>query len=61
MTLITVNRNGAKNRIEMARELAKHPAFKWVSLHDVIMSLRSYEESGDLIVTECFITLRHYC
>lgn len=61
MILITVNRNGAQTRMEMARELAKHIAFKNVPISEVIKSLRSYERSGDLTVTECFITLKHYC
>ena len=61
MITITVNRNGAKNNIEIARELAKHPAFKWVPLSEVIKTLRSYQRSGDVIISECFITLKHYC
>lgn len=61
MVLITVNRNGARNRIEMARELAKHPAFKFVPLSEVINTLRVYEKDGNLVLTECFITLKHYC
>ena len=61
MALITVNRNGARNRIEMAGELAKHPAFKFVPLSEVINTLRVYEKDGNLVLTECFITLKHYC
>ena len=61
MTLIIVNRNGAKNHIEMARELAKHTAFKLTPLSEVIKTLRVYEREGNLILTECFITLKHYC
>lgn len=61
MVLITVNRNGARNRIEMARELAKHPAFKLTPLSDVINTLRVYEKEGNLVLSECFISLKHYC
>lgn len=61
MELIIVNKNGAKNRMEMAKELIKHPAFRGCSLYDVITSIRSYERTGDLIVSELFIILRHYC
>lgn len=45
----------------MARELAKHPAFKFVPLSEVINALRVYEKDGNLVLTECFITLKHYC
>ena len=61
MTLIIVNRNGAKNHIEIARELAKHTAFKLTPLSEVIKTLRVYEREGNLILTECFITRKHYC
>lgn len=61
MVLITVNRNGARNRIEMARELAKHPAFKLAPLSEVINTLRVYEKDGNLVLSECFISLKHYC
>ena len=61
MTLITVNRNGARTNIEIARELAKHPSFKLVPLNEVIKSLKSYQKSGDFYMNECFITLKHYC
>lgn len=61
MVLIQVNRNGAKNRMQMARELAKHPSMRNLPMSEVIATLRSYEATGDLYVSECFITLKHYC
>ena len=61
MELIVVNRNGAQNRMEMAKELKKHPAFKWCSTYDVIKSIRSYEKTGDFFISELFITIKHYC
>lgn len=61
MTLITVNRNGARNKMEMARELSKHPHFRLTPMSEVIKTLRYYESEGNLVVTELFITLKHYC
>ena len=61
MTTITVNRNGAHTNMEIARELKKHPAFRLTPMSEVIRTLRSYQKSDDVIITECFITLVHYC
>lgn len=61
MITITVNRNGAKTNMEIARELAKHSAFRLTPMSEVIKTLRSYQKSGDIFISECFITLKHYC
>lgn len=61
MVAITVNRNGAHTNMEIARELAKHPAFRWVSINEVLKTLWSYQKSGDFFMNECFITLYHHC
>lgn len=63
MTIIEiarVNRNGAKNKIEMAREfLAQSPAFHLYRLGEVIATLRSYEREGLLVITDTELILNH--
>lgn len=61
MNIINVNRNGAKTNMEIARELKNHPNFRLTPMSEVIKTVRSYQRSGDLVVTELFITLKHYC
>lgn len=54
-----VNRNGAKNKIQMARELAKADAFQRVSLADIIATLRTYERDGLFTITDTELILYH--
>ena len=55
-----VKRNGAKNRIEMAREfLAQAESFNLYRLSEVIETLRSYERDGLFIITDSELILKH--
>lgn len=61
MIEITVNRNGAKNKMQMAREFAKHPNFHLYRISEIIETMRSYERAGQLVVTDETLTIIHYC
>lgn len=62
MIEITVNRNGANRRIDMAREfIIQLPEYKFIGLNNMVETLRSYERAGQFIVTDNTLTLVHYC
>lgn len=55
-----VKRNGAKNRIEMAREfLAQAESFNLYRFSEVIETLKSYERDGLFIITDSELILKH--
>lgn len=54
-----VKRNGAENRMQMAREFSKADAFKLVRMSDVIATLRVYERDGLLKVTDTELIMYH--
>ena len=55
-----VKRNGAKNRMEMARQfLAQSDAFHLYRLSEVIETMRSYERDGLLVITDSELILNH--
>lgn len=55
-----VKRNGAKNRMEMARELLKQSdCFHLCRLSEVIETIRSYERDGLFIITDTELILNH--
>lgn len=55
-----VKRNGAKTRMEMARQfLAQSESFRLYRLSEVIETMRSYEREGLLVITETELILNH--
>lgn len=50
-----------ENRMAIARAFAKHPNFKNCTIANIIETMRSYEKSGDLIITESEAILYHVC
>ena len=55
-----VKRNGAKNRMEMARQfLAQAETFHMYRLSEAIETMRSYERNGLLVITETELILKH--
>lgn len=61
MTIARVKRNGAQNRIEMARELLTQApeAFPLYRVSEMIQTIRHYESNGLFIVTDTEIILNH--
>lgn len=51
MIVFASAKNPNTTRIALAREFAKHPAFKLVELYDIIASLKYAEREGLLILT----------
>ena len=55
-----VKRNGARNRMEMAKEFLKQSdAFHLYRLGEVINTLRSYERDCLLVITDTELILEH--
>lgn len=61
MIKITVKRNGAKNRMEMAKRFSKHEVFALAPLSEVLKSIRAYEKDNQFIITDDELTIIHYC
>lgn len=61
ITIARVKRNGAKNRMEMAREFLDQASeqFKNYRISEVIETLRSYEREGLFIITDTELILNH--
>lgn len=55
-----VNHNNT-NRITIARQFAKLPAFHLYRLAEIIETMRSYERDGLLVITETEAVLYHDC
>ena len=49
------------NRIAIAREFAKLPAFRLYRLGEIIDTMKSYERDGLLVITETEAVLYHDC
>lgn len=61
ITIARVKRNGAKNRMQMAREFLDQASeqFKNYRISEVIETLRSYEREGLFIITDTELILNH--
>lgn len=56
--IVRVNHNNT-NRMAIAREFAKLPHFRLYRLGEIIDTMRSYERSGLLVITETEAILYH--